>query len=326
LAEGRRTHFGNPKTVHYIGSPGTGKTSTVAKILALMLELAMHTRLRIALAAPTGKAAARLQEAIKEAKSRLGCSDAVKESIPRTRPPSTASWGPFQVPRPFDTILKIRCPPTSWSLTKPPWWTWPSWPSWCRRFRARETHFCWRQGPTGFRGGRRSVGRHLRYGTSTRLFRRPIEILCESDAQTVSTDRGHPDQTGIQDCIVELRRSYRFDEKSGIRALSRAIKDGDGDRAVLLLKNGNYQDIAWMDLPHPEGLALAMKASILEGFSRPLKSSTFDEMVHAFGSFRILCALRKGPYGAMALNTHVEGALLEEKLIQRGPWYHGRPS
>ncbi len=48
------------------GGPGTGKTTTVAKLLALLQDQA-DGRLRIALAAPTGKAAARLQEAANQA-------------------------------------------------------------------------------------------------------------------------------------------------------------------------------------------------------------------------------------------------------------------
>ncbi|MBF0550914.1 MAG: AAA family ATPase, partial [Deltaproteobacteria bacterium] len=66
------------------GGPGTGKTTTVAKILALLLESADRNDLRLALAAPTGKAAARLQEAIKQAKQHLNCSDRIKQAIPET--------------------------------------------------------------------------------------------------------------------------------------------------------------------------------------------------------------------------------------------------
>jgi exodeoxyribonuclease V alpha subunit len=64
------------------GGPGTGKTATVAKILALLVEQAKSGKARAALAAPTGKAAVRLQEAIKEAKATLNCSENVKEAVP----------------------------------------------------------------------------------------------------------------------------------------------------------------------------------------------------------------------------------------------------
>lgn len=66
------------------GGPGTGKTSTVAKILALIIEQAKGKRLQIALAAPTGKAAARLQDAIIHAKEK-GLPDSphnIRDAIP----------------------------------------------------------------------------------------------------------------------------------------------------------------------------------------------------------------------------------------------------
>jgi len=64
------------------GGPGTGKTSIVAIILALILKQAEPERLKIALIAPTGKAAAKLQEAIRSMKMKLACPDSIKEAIP----------------------------------------------------------------------------------------------------------------------------------------------------------------------------------------------------------------------------------------------------
>ena len=64
------------------GGPGTGKTRTVAAILALLLEQAGNGRLRIALAAPSGKAAARLKESVQNAKATLNCSNEIKAFLP----------------------------------------------------------------------------------------------------------------------------------------------------------------------------------------------------------------------------------------------------
>ena len=63
------------------GGPGTGKTTTVVKILALLQQLSKHP-LHIALAAPTGKAAMRLQESIGQSKQSLNCEEALKQLIP----------------------------------------------------------------------------------------------------------------------------------------------------------------------------------------------------------------------------------------------------
>ena len=63
------------------GSPGTGKTTTITKIMAFLLDV-QEKPLRIALCAPTGKAAARLEESVKKTKKILNCSDDVKNQIP----------------------------------------------------------------------------------------------------------------------------------------------------------------------------------------------------------------------------------------------------
>jgi exodeoxyribonuclease V alpha subunit len=65
------------------GGPGTGKTSTVVRILAALQSQA-EGRLRIALAAPTGKAAARMQESIRAQKANLSFPQAVLDAIPET--------------------------------------------------------------------------------------------------------------------------------------------------------------------------------------------------------------------------------------------------
>jgi exodeoxyribonuclease V alpha subunit len=62
-------------------SPGTGKTTAITKIMALILDIG-NISLRIALVAPTGKAAARLQESVKKTKEKLNCIAAIKEMIP----------------------------------------------------------------------------------------------------------------------------------------------------------------------------------------------------------------------------------------------------
>src|SRR5262249_34274384 len=64
------------------GGPGTGKTRTVTILLALILEQAGRARCRIALAAPTGKAAARLQDSIQQSKGSLAGAEEIKERLP----------------------------------------------------------------------------------------------------------------------------------------------------------------------------------------------------------------------------------------------------
>ena len=101
------------------GGPGTGKTRTVVLLLALLLEQADNANLRIALAAPTGKAAARLQEAVKNAKAALPCSQEIKDRLPdeastihrllRSIPDSPYFRHDADNPLPIDVVIIDSC-------------------------------------------------------------------------------------------------------------------------------------------------------------------------------------------------------------------------
>ena len=109
------------------GGPGTGKTYTVVRILALAIEQALAAGLtppRIKLMAPTGKAAARLQESVRAGMESCRASRRCARRFPRRRRPSTApSVRPGTDRRPSAAIAAIRCARTWWSWTKPRWWT-----------------------------------------------------------------------------------------------------------------------------------------------------------------------------------------------------------
>lgn len=70
----------------------------------------------------------------------------------------------------------------------------------------------------------------------------------------------------------------------------------------------------------------ALRDRIVNGFAGYLKATEPAEIFGLFNRFRILCALRGGPYGVYALNLMVEQVLREEGLIRRDSrWYRGRP-
>ena len=97
------------------GGPGTGKTSTVVKILAIHQELAVQEPLHIALAAPTGKAAMRLQQSINQNKTLLPCTEEIKQLIPenvstihrllRVKPASPYFYHNADNPLPYDLVV-----------------------------------------------------------------------------------------------------------------------------------------------------------------------------------------------------------------------------
>lgn len=106
------------------GGPGTGKTSTVVKILALLVS-AMGSGLRIGLAAPTGKAAMRLQESIGNSISQLPLPTVVREALPVQAQTLHRLLGVRRFSPSFFHHGENPFPMMWWSLMRRPWWIWP---------------------------------------------------------------------------------------------------------------------------------------------------------------------------------------------------------
>lgn len=306
------------------GGPGTGKTTTVARILALLVEQAAGGKLRIALAAPTGKAAARLEEAIGNAKRNLGGEPAVMDAIPEEastlhRLLGTIPGSPYfrhdsGSPLTADVVIVDEASMVDLALM-------------AKLVRALPPEA--RLIMLGDKDQLASVEAGAVLGDicdtnnpKASYWSSGVSIPC-SDAGGGATKAAHA--PAIAGCIVELRRSYRFGGKSGIGSVSRAIREGRGEETLALLKNDLCEDISWQDLPQPEALTPALRTSVLQGFTSFLQAEAFSEMMTAFEGFRILCALRQGPYGVVQVNKLVEAILSEARLIQPGQWYRGRP-
>jgi len=132
-----------------------------------------------------------------------------------------------------------------------------------------------------------------------------------------------------------LSKSYGFGLDSGIGLVSRAVNEGDGGKALNILKgdsgfkadgNEKYRDISWRQCPPPEKMAKALNDLVIQGYGDYLKTDNPLEALRLFNRFRLLCALRQGPYGVSQVNNMVEKALQGVGLIQpQGPWYRGQP-
>jgi len=86
------------------------------------------------------------------------------------------------------------------------------------------------------------------------------------------------------------------------------------------------EDSARLDLPQPNALPGAIRGTMTKGFGDYLRASDVSEVFQRFDRFRILCAVRRGPYGVAALNKMAEQILKAEDLIEPDrEWYAGRP-
>jgi exodeoxyribonuclease V alpha subunit len=142
--------------------------------------------------------------------------------------------------------------------------------------------------------------------------------LCQSPALAAQT--------------VVLRKSHRFEGPIGHLAL--AVNAGDAAAALARLPAKGEGPVRWWPAAEPAGLlvvALAgYRAYLALVAAGPAEGKAFEpwarDVLHAFDCFRVLAALREGPWGVAGLNTAIERALAEAGLLQRrGEWYEGRP-
>jgi len=309
------------------GGPGTGKTSIVAIILALLLKQAEPERLRIALAAPTGKAAAKLQEAIRSMKTKLSCPDSIKEAIPEQAstihrmlgsiPDSPYFRHNAKNTLPVDVVVVDECSMIDLALMSKLMQAIP--------LQARIILLGDKNQLASVEAGA-VLGDISDTGTEHNFSHSFCTDCKEVTGYTIHTPQHMAPEPGIQDCIIQLEKNYRFGGDSGIGAVSYAVNTGDGDRVIQRMKSGVYEDITWKSLPHSNDLPQVIKAPIIQGYGDYLRATNPFEAFQVFERFRILCALREGPFGVAALNIVAEQILREERLINPDRrWYSGRP-
>jgi exodeoxyribonuclease V alpha subunit len=300
------------------GGPGTGKTTTVARILALLAEqaAARGDAPLVALAAPTGKAAARLAEAVHDEARALEVSDAVRDQL-LAMDASTVHRLLGRAPRrsalPHDVVIVDEASMVSLSLM-------------VRLVDAVRPGA--RLVLVGDPGQLASVeaGAVLAdvagpAADAPRMRAAAAEQLGRVSGFDVAPD---PAGTAIGDGIVALGRVHRFGARIG--AVAAAIRDGDPAATLAALAAGG-DAVTWLP---PEaaaelvrsravGAARAVIAAAREGDARAA--------LRALTSFRLLCAHRRGPYGVATWSARIDAWLAEAVpgFAAGGAWYAGRP-
>jgi exodeoxyribonuclease V alpha subunit len=309
------------------GGPGTGKTTTAARILALLKEQAGQERFHVALAAPTGKAAARLQETIKVAREKMDCQEDVKAAISQEastihRLLGTIPGSPYfrhdsKNPLPIDIVVIDESSMVDLALLSKLVQALP--------LEARLILLGDKDQLASVQAG--AVLGDICDTGQAHGFSGPFrDTLKKVAGEGLGGDASGESIAGPADSIIQLRKNYRFGETSGIGRISRAVNEGDSENSMRLLKDGACPDAEWRELPRPDQLPRALRDRILEGFAPYLKATEPGEAFRLFNSFRILCALREGPYGVYAVNYLIEQVLREKGLIKRDSrWYRGRP-
>ena len=307
------------------GGPGTGKTFTVIKILALLLEQAKGGKLRVALAAPTGKAAARLKESIRKMKEQLDCSAEVKSQIPEevtnihrllgVRSGSIRFRHDEKNPLPYDVVIIDEASMVALPLMAKL--------AVSLEAGARFILLGDRDQLASVEAG--AVLGDLCGGGRPEPFSAGFSRFLERVAGAKVDPCGDPD-CPLSDSLVVLKKNYRFSTDSGIGAVARTVNEGDGAGALKLLQEPGRGDVAWRDVPPPERLRKELAELVVTGYTPYLGAGSPGEALVLFDKFRVLCALRQGPYGVSGVNEQVEEILAQKGLIQKNSrWYRGRP-
>lgn len=312
------------------GGPGSGKTYTVARALAL---LAWRARARgerpprVALLAPTGKAAARLAESLGQARlAAPGVVDGdgalppyVTATIHRHLG-ATGREGAFRHgednPLPEDAVFVDEASMVDAALLR-------------RLVSALRPDA--RLVLLGDRDQLVSVeaGAILGDICGAGLEPRPSRALATDAARYAGVtldDASEGSAPPIADCVVALRHSWRFRADSGIGGLARAVQAGDAECVLALLDDPNAPDLRWLRREQGVALPEALRAEALAAYAPLGHAGPARDRLAALGRFRILCAHRAGPGGVEDLNARVRAWLETAGALDGGPrQYDGRP-
>ena len=324
------------------GGPGTGKTTTVVRLLALLQAVALQQDaarpLRIRLAAPTGKAAARLNASIAAARAALPLSEAVREAIPATvvtlhrllgsRPDSRAFRHDADHPLPLDVLVIDEASMVDLEMMAAVLAALP--PS------ARLVLLGDRDQLDSVEAGAvlgvlaaRARGAHYRPATA--------EWLHSACGQTLPAECVDEHGSRLDQSVAMLRVSHRFEAASGIGRLAEAVNAGEPQQVAELLAS----EPADIEL-HAGAVAAARLRQLVLTACRPwlesvqarpqdgADSEEFDawaqRVLAEHARFQLLCAVRQGDWGVEGLNRRMARWLGEAGLIESGAeWVAGRP-
>ena len=337
------------------GGPGTGKTTTVVRLLAALQALVLaggaeRPPLRIRLTAPTGKAAARLSESIAGAVQALELgglgadAQAIRAAIPRevttlhrllgSRPDTRHFRHHAGNPLPVDLVVVDEASMVDLEMMASLLAALPP--------KARLVLLGDKDQLASVEAGS-VLGELCRRAGKGYYSEDPARWLHAVTGEQVPPELVRAAGTALDQAVAMLRHSHRFPPESGIGQLAAAVNEAKPGKVRSVLSDKAHADLASLAL-ETDGEA-ALRRLVIDGAapadsgtgqapagyrrylqmlrsSRPQDDAAPDDfeawgyqVLQAHGQFQLLCALRSGPWGVTGLNWRVATWLANEGLI-----------
>lgn len=299
------------------GGPGTGKTTTVARILALAARMHAGANFRIRLAAPTGKAASRMSEALAKAFPGQSLPAALKASL--TQDAQTVhrllGWGAGGFrhhranPLPLDMLVVDEASMLDLELA-------------ARLLDALPDH-----ASLVLLGDRNQLASVEAGAVLANLCREDVVNAFSPGFATEAANAGvaglpvTPRALPLTDHVVELRKSWRFGADSGIAALAEHIRKGEAEKAAALLATPR-EDVMMKTCSGQAELVAELAPLLRKAFGSLGSETDPARAFKTFETLRLLSPVRQGPRGTETLNR------LAREILGAPPgdgWYPGRP-
>jgi exodeoxyribonuclease V alpha subunit len=292
------------------GGPGTGKTTLIVRLIALLIEQAFaagRPAPTIRLLAPTGKAAAAMSSSFARQRGELDIAPEVAAALPRTaqtihralhRQTRRDALGRARDFRLEDDVVVVdEASMVDLDLM-------------ARLFKASD-----------------AVGRVVLLGDPGQLASveagAVLAELCPTDPEARAGDEGT--SVGLAGSIVVLERSHRFGAQGGIGRLAAAIAAGDADGAIALLDDPEMQEIERVPIESIDATRSQLIEANREMQRAIAAAGSLAEKLDCTGSLRVLCAHRKGPLGVEALCAVLDDAAAAvRQTTTRSGWWAGR--
>lgn len=307
------------------GGPGTGKTTTVAKILAGILLTNPHAR--IITSAPTGKAASRLTESLSRTIEQLDFASLNIKAEAMTlhrllgaKADNRSFKHDKNNPLHVDVLVIDEASMVDLNMM-------------ARVIEALPNSA--RLILLGDKDQLSSVEAGAVFGDlCTFISHGYSEARAKELSQLTGYDVPACQQTAkITDSICLLQKSYRFNESSGIGLLANAVKAGSSTSVKKLLLDESLSDIQYHALSSQQAYEDILHDSInhYKHYLNVIKQNGTNDIalvLSKFAEYRLLCAVREGHFGVEGLNKQIELLLAKNKLIylkNKEAWYVGRP-